>query len=89
MADEGNAQIETLHDRLYAGKLRIHLRSDVPFVPHMTVGASRDQQTAEKLAKALDIGRIVRGTLASFDLIDVGQVRVATLATYTFGNGAE
>jgi len=34
--DEGGARITTLHDRLYGGTLRAHLRSDIPFVPHIT-----------------------------------------------------
>jgi hypothetical protein len=40
----GGPQIEALHDRLYAGVLRPHLRSEIQFVPHMTVGAASDLQ---------------------------------------------
>jgi hypothetical protein len=88
--DEGGAQIATLHGRLYAGALRTHLRSDIPFVPHMTVGAAPDSQFAERLAEELGVGsRIVRGTVASMEVVDVGTARVRSITTYVLGNAAE
>jgi 2'-5' RNA ligase len=86
--DEGGAQIATLHDRLYAGALRAHLRTDMPFVAHMTVGAVPDSQVAERLLDELAAGsRIVRGTVADIELVDVGAPRVRSIATYALGNG--
>lgn len=86
---EGGAQLRTLHDRLYSGALRSHLRSDIPFIPHMTVGVVADSQLAKKLAEELDVGsRIVRGTVSSIELVDVGARHVESIATYTLGNTA-
>jgi 2'-5' RNA ligase len=85
--DEGRAQIATLRDRLYAGRLQTHLRSDIPFVPHMTVGAARDSQSAEALAGQLDVSsRIVRGELRNIELVDVGTRLVRSIKTYVLGN---
>jgi 2'-5' RNA ligase len=84
--DEGAVQITALHDRLYAGTLRPHLRSDIPFVPHMTVGAAADSQAAERLAEELSVHvRMVRGTIANIELVDVGTRHVQSIATYTLG----
>jgi 2'-5' RNA ligase len=85
--DEGSAEIATLHDRLYAGALRAHLRSDIPFVPHMTVGAAPDSQTAETFAEELGVRtRIIRGTVAHVELVDVGTPRVQSISIYALGN---
>ena len=82
----GGPQIEALHDRLYAGVLRPHLRSEIPFVPHMTVGAASDLQLAERLAQELDVSsRGVRGMVAKMDLVDVGTHGVRSIKTYAFG----
>jgi 2'-5' RNA ligase len=87
--DEGGAQISTLHGRLYAGALRTHLRSDIPYLPHMTVGAVPDSQFAERLAEELGVGsRMVRGMVANMELVDVGAPRVRSITTYALGNAA-
>ena len=86
---EGDAQIATLHDRLYAGALRTHLRADIPFVPHMTVGAAPDTQVAERLAEEIRVrSRTVRGTIANLALVDVGTPRVQSVMTYALWNAA-
>jgi 2'-5' RNA ligase len=84
---EGGRQIEALHDSLYAGGLRPHLRSDIPFIPHITVGATRDMRLAERWVKAFDVhSRVVVGTVVGIDLVDVSQHRVQSIARYSLGN---
>jgi 2'-5' RNA ligase len=83
--DEGAAEIAALHDRLYAGTLRTHLRADIPFVPHMTVGAAGNAQTAEEWARTMDIGRTLRGAVERVELIEIGGGRVRTVAAYGLG----
>lgn len=84
--DEGGAQISTLHDRLYSGVLRPYLRSDIPFVPHMTVGAAPDSRLAKRLAEELGFGsRTVRGLVANIELVDVATRRVRSIMTYALG----
>ena len=85
--DEGGDQITTLHDRLYGGALRSHLRSDIPFVAHMTVGAAPDSPSAERLADELNVrSRILRGTVGNMELVDVGTAVVQSIATYALGS---
>ena len=86
--DEGGAQITSLHDRLYAGGLRAQLRADIPFVPHLTVGATQDSESAERLARELGVRtRLVRGTVRTLALVDVGTPRVQSLTTYVLAGG--
>ncbi len=85
--DEGAAELTFLHDRLYGGILRPHLRSDLPFVPHLTVGACEDAVDARTLARTFD-GRTLRGTVESMELVDVRQDRIRTVASYGLGDEA-
>ena len=82
--DEGGAEITTLHERLYAGALGRHLRTDIPFVPHITIGATGDAAAAEALAQDLDVAsRAVTGTITTLDVVDVGSHLVRSVTTYT------
>jgi 2'-5' RNA ligase len=80
---EGGPQIRALHARLYAGGLHTHVRADIPFVPHMTVGAARDAHDAERLALAIAAtARRVRGRVTTLEVVDVGAAPVQRLAAY-------
>jgi 2'-5' RNA ligase len=88
--EEGRTQITNLHDRLYAGVLRPHLRLDIPFLPHITVGAAQDARLVEGWAEALHVQcRTLVGTVADIDLIDLTQHRVSTVARYVLGKAAQ
>lgn len=83
--DEGAAEIVALHDRLYAGPLAPHLRTDLPFVPHVTVGADGDFEVCERVAAELRVPPI-RAVLGAADVIDVNDGGVRTVASYRFGD---
>ena len=86
---EGSTQIAALHDRLYGGALQPHLRSDIPFVPHITVGAAPDAHLAEGWAEAFDFrSRTLVGRVAELDLLDVSRHHVSTVARYRLGEAA-
>ena len=51
--DEGRDQIARLHDELYAGVLRQHLREDIAFVSHVTIAAG-DVHWCETYAQQLN-----------------------------------
>jgi 2'-5' RNA ligase len=68
--DEGLSRIVRLHDALYATTLAPSLRLDVPFIPHITVGATHDPAAAKALADAVNReGRVVQGTISSVSLV--------------------
>jgi predicted protein tyrosine phosphatase/2'-5' RNA ligase len=81
--EEGAAAISALRDRLYAGTLRPHLRADIPFVPHITVGLAQDAAAALTLAEALDASnRVIRGVVDRIDVVDTGASVVQPIASF-------
>jgi 2'-5' RNA ligase len=52
--DDGHAALSRLHDRLYAGVLAPHLRLDLPFTPHVTIGRCRERAQARQLCDELN-----------------------------------
>ena len=84
--DEGRDEIAQLHDQLYEGALRPHLRADIPFTPHLTVAAGSDPAWCEGLAEELGLDhRTVCGILRSIELVDVDNPRVGSIATFVLG----
>jgi len=66
--DQGRAEIEALHDALYAGPLASQLRADIPFIPHVTVGARAHHDEAEDLVR--DLGQVgITARLPRLELI--------------------
>jgi 2'-5' RNA ligase len=77
--DEGFAGISRLHDRLYTGPLQNHLRLDLPYVPHITVGVTTDRARAKALCDALNAqGVLVHGTIRA---LTVGAVVAGAFQT--------
>jgi 2'-5' RNA ligase len=52
--DEGMSQLVKLHDWLYRGPLASHLRLDIPFMPHITIGAGHDLAALHQVAQTLN-----------------------------------
>src|SRR5579862_9388448 len=50
--NSGASQLRRLHDSLYAGDLRSFLRTDVDYIPHITIGRYADEKTAFEARKA-------------------------------------
>ena len=56
--EEGNDKIVELHDQLYTGILREHLRKDIEFIPHVGLGlfkTDEEYQKAENEARKLNL----------------------------------
>jgi 2'-5' RNA ligase len=86
LPDEGRGEIATLHDRLYQGVLRPHLRADIPFTPHMTVAAGSDLAACEGLVQELGLDhRTVQGILRRIELVTLEKPRVDSIATFVLG----
>jgi 2'-5' RNA ligase len=56
--DEGFGAILKLHDALHVGGIEAALRSDTPYLPHITVATTTSHEGARKLAQALNLGDI-------------------------------
>lgn len=86
LAEEGRDELLEVHDRLHAGVLQPHLRQDVPFVPHMTVGAHGNLAECERVAEELNREhRVVRGMVDGVHVIEVDERTVRTVAEFPLG----
>ena len=56
--DEGFGAILKLHDALHTGPIKAALRTDSPYLPHITVATSTDYGVARNLASSLNNGEI-------------------------------
>ena len=86
VADEGADKIVALHDRLYQGAFRPSLRSDIPYVPHITIGADSNWTRCEVLATDLNRRSVVaHGHLHSIALVEVCRDSVTRVGMFPLG----
>lgn len=68
--DEGLSTLVRLHDALYASSLAPVLRLDIPFIPHITVGATGELAVAKAITDAVNLQeRAVEGVIDQLSLI--------------------
>jgi hypothetical protein len=78
--DAGFSSVMRLHDRLYTGPLEHELRLDIPFIPHIGVGNSRDAAKAKRVADHLNVEPFsVDGTIDALDVASYADNRVTTI----------
>jgi len=69
--DEGYSQIVKLHDKLYSGALSAHHRTDIEYIPHITIGSSHDSAACQKLADEWNTNYFaICGSISSFEIAD-------------------
>lgn len=89
LAKEGQPELLAVHNALYDGILAAHRRRDLPFVPHVTVGAHPQLSECERIADQLNKERrIVRARIASVDVIEVDESMARTIAEIPLGAGS-
>lgn len=65
----GAGEMRDLHARLYAGVLAAHRNPEIPFLPHVTVGAF--EQEADAATAAGNLGKVdVPGTLTALSVAE-------------------
>jgi len=80
---EGELALSRLHRQLYSGPLEAKLRRDIPYQPHVTVGAFDSHADAERIATVLGPCDIA-GTLVSMDLAAFDGRTLANLRNFPF-----
>ncbi len=84
--DEGYSDLVKLHDRLYTDCLANQLRLDVPFIPHIGVGNSRDPRVCKRLADDLNgHGFEIAGRVSALDAVTFESSTVTTIARVPLG----
>jgi 2'-5' RNA ligase len=84
--DQGNAEIALLHDRLYTGNLRPHLRLDLPYIPHITIGTTPSRDAAKQLCDDLNQdGVLVEGSLTKLTVGYIEGEKFRNLSAHALG----
>jgi 2'-5' RNA ligase len=72
--EQGKERIIELHDRLYTGIFRKHLRTDIPYIPHIGLGLFQTEtgfHAAERKARALNL--MYESTVRSIHIIHLND----------------
>jgi 2'-5' RNA ligase len=89
LTQEGYPELRAVHDALHNGVLAAGRRRDIPFVPHVTVGAHPQSDECERIAHQLNKERrTVRARIESIDVIEVGESIVCTVVKIPLRVGA-
>jgi 2'-5' RNA ligase len=82
VVEQGSRGLLAVHRRLYRGVLAGRARPDIPYAPHITVGAHQMPAECEKIATLLnDQGRqVIIGWITSVDVVRVDESSVRTVA---------
>jgi 2'-5' RNA ligase len=85
----GGKRITALHEKMYAGRLRPHLRRDVPYVPHVTLAQKPDHAACVELAAQLDAREpSFHAVIDRIDAISVEDDELVTIETFTLGRSS-
>ena len=84
--DEGYSAVSRLHDALYDGLLSSHLRLDIPFLPHITLGASTDRKFLKRLCDELNATSFtVLGSIHELSVATLHEGRIRNLVNFSLG----
>jgi hypothetical protein len=84
--DAGFGQLVRLHDALYGGMLADQLRLDVPYIPHITIGAFDAAQECKAVADSLNQGGLaIGGRVERLSILAVEPGRVTIAGTIPLG----
>ena len=81
--DEGCSGLSLPHDRLYTGALSAHLRLDLPYIPHITIGTLAERHAAKQLCDQLNrAGLGIHGSVNSLTVGTFANGKVNNLASF-------
>ncbi len=78
----GYSKVVRLHDRLYSGLFRPHLRLDIDFIPHVGIANSKDPELVKQWVDAWNQEEFcIRGRLETFTVVEYSQGVLSDLDT--------
>ncbi len=84
--DEGHRDIVELHDALYTGLLASELRTDIPYLPHITVGNYEDEGESRRQADQLGaMGLAIPGRIRALEVVTLRDEKVWTVGRVPLG----
>ena len=76
----GYSEIVDLHDRLYRGPLASFARVDIPYIPHVGVGNSKNELVCQELADRLEAeGMAIQGRVEAVEIVSYDGRHVKTI----------
>lgn len=79
---KGFYEINKIHDDLYTGPLESELRHDIPFIPHVGIGTSDEEQEAEEVVgMVMKAQRTIIGTVSKITIVEFDGKKVIDLQT--------
>jgi 2'-5' RNA ligase len=85
----GSEQITALHDNLYSGEFRKHMRQDLTYQPHITIAKKTDYSECASLASSLNRGGInILGRIDSIRVVSVEPDAITPVAEFDLGCAA-
>lgn len=83
---KGNTEIIALHDKLYSGILAPHFRTDIPFMPHIGIGNSKNKDHCIKAVDELNEQPInISGSIKSLTVVKYLNNKVTPLMEIQLG----
>jgi 2'-5' RNA ligase len=84
--DEGFSSVVALHESLNSGNFAPIARPDIPFIPHVTVGAFENPEQVEAVADELNAaGVAITGTIFSMDILELDGKAVREVSRIELG----
>ena len=78
--EEGYRIFVKLHDALYSDILEKELRLDIPFIPHLGIGGSKDANKSKTLADEINLRNPeIMGAVNSLDIVSFENQEVITI----------
>ena len=84
--DEGFSAVVALHESLNSGNVAPIARPDIPFIPHVTVGAFENPEQADAVANELNAGGVaITGTIFVLDVLELDGKTVKQILRIELG----
>lgn len=78
--DEGHSRIIRLHDKLYSGILSSKLRLDIDYIPHISIGISKDKSECKKWADEWNAKEFsIHGQISKLSIVSFVDNKVSLL----------
>jgi len=80
LPEKGWSNFIEIHDQLYSGLLKDHLRRDIEFIPHITIVKSKDKLECDKIAHEWNCNNLsVEGRITHLTIAEYQNDRLVTL----------
>ena len=85
--DTGYIHIVNLHDKCYSEKLKVNLRPDLGYIPHIRIGNAKDQFSCRKMVDQWNAKELsISGTISSLTVVNYDNGVVTRMEEIELGS---